>query len=303
MSAGELRDIARGGVVARTLDAGPDEVAICAATTLDVPAGFYVDQFRQIDAFKRGGPVQAVGRLAPDPSGAPLTRLTLDDGDLSALRDCRPGRCDLKLDREGLARLDAARGGSAPAMGPALGAHLADYASRYLREGDAALMAYADREPPTSVAAGMRAIVGDTDYLQAVAPALHDVLRSFTGTVPPGIESFVYWSKEAFGRKPVVSLTHALIAPGPDVTAIATKQIYASHYFDASLGVTLLGPPLSAGQGPRTTMIYLNRSKVDAFGGLLGRVARGVVRSRSRSGAERMIEALQARLRREYPRS
>ena len=81
-------------------------------------------------------------------------------------------------------------------------------------------------------------------------------------------------------------MTHLGIVPGehgsPVAYAIASKQIYAMHYFDASLGVTLLVPDTAASP-PSTYVVYLNRSRIDLFDGLWGGVARQVVKGKARS--------------------
>ena len=80
---------------------------------------------------------------------------------------------------------------------------------------------------------------------------------------------------------------------------MATKSIYASHYGDASLGVTMLiegGTPAS----PRTLVIYVNRSRLDVLGGVFGAIKRPLVRSRARDGAERTMRALRERTERQY---
>ena len=65
--------------------------------------------------------------------------------------------------------------------------------------------------------------------------------RQFTRTKEP--KNIFYWSNEMFGLKPVASLTHTTIWRDPNAigdTVITSQQLYASHYFNASLGVTLL---------------------------------------------------------------
>jgi hypothetical protein len=106
----------------------------------------------------------------------------------------------------------------------------------------------------------------------------------------------VYWSKEKVGPRPVVSLTHVIIRPpGDGVATIATKQLYASHYTTGSLGLTILADR-TADKGPRTLVVYLNRTRVDVFDGVLSAVKRPIVRSRARSGAVRMMTGLRTRL-------
>ena len=51
-----------------------------------------------------------------------------------------------------------------------------------------------------------------------------------------------------------------------------------------------------AAKGPASRVIYVNRSRVDAFSGLLGPVKRAAVRSRGRSTTERLLSGLRLRL-------
>ena len=58
----------------------------------------------------------------------------------------------------------------------------------------------------------------------------------------PNVENFIYWSKEMFSLKPVINLFHVTIYTrerhGTKDVFITSKQIYASHYFETSLGFT-----------------------------------------------------------------
>jgi hypothetical protein len=74
--------------------------------------------------------------------------------------------------------------------------------------------------------------------------------------------------------------------------AIASKQIYAMHYFDASLGLTLLVRDPSA-PFPATYVVYLNRSRIDLFDGLFGGVARRIAAGRARSLVAQQLARLQ----------
>ena len=59
----------------------------------------------------------------------------------------------------------------------------------------------------------------------------------------PGTSDILYWSEIRVSRRLVVSVTHLAISrttDGPSAYAIASKQIYGTHYFDASLGLTVL---------------------------------------------------------------
>ncbi len=97
----------------------------------------------------------------------------------------------------------------------------------------------------------------------------------------PGVESFVYWSKEKT-RKTVVSVAHVSIQtiprdPGP-AYAVAMKHLYDSHYFLGEMEFLTLLP--EAGDTPAFTLIHVLRARVDpprSFRGmLLGKMREGM---------------------------
>jgi hypothetical protein len=269
-------------------------VAIVTAALMAVPSEFFLDRFRRIEQFKKSAEVQQIARLGAAPSASEFAGLTLESSELKDARQCRVGRCAFKLDAAGIERMRAARDDQA-AM-DALRAHLAEYVSEYLQKGNSALMEYRDRSRPLAMTGQLQRILGDSPFLQKEWPALHAAVGAFPGTLPQELEHFVYWSKEKVGPRPVVSLTHVIIRPpGDGVATIATKQLYASHYTTGSLGLTILADR-TADKGPRTLVVYLNRTRVDVFDGVLSAVKRPIVRSRARSGAVRMMTGLRTRL-------
>ena len=92
----------------------------------------------------------------------------------------------------------------------------------------------------------------------------------------------------------MISITHvataATIDDSPIAYAVGSKQIYAMHYYDASLGLTLLVPdPTEAA----TYVVYLNRSRIDLFDGLFGGVVRRIVAGRARILVAEHLQRLQ----------
>jgi hypothetical protein len=297
-SAHEAQRIGRGETIARTIDADGSAIALAVAATIAVPPSFYLEKFRDIASFKKTEEVLQVGRYGHQPSAGDVAALTLDQEDVDDLRSCRAGDCGVKLDAAGINAV-AGRDARIETASTALREHLTAYTQRYLRSGNSALMEYHDSSPPGRVADQLRAIADRTPYLRRW-PTLFDAVFTFTGTLPSGLDDFVYWSKEKVGPRPVVSVTHAIISQSREGTAVvATKQIYASHYSRASLGITILldkGRP----EAPSMRIVYVNRSRLDIFGGILGPLKRPLVRSRAREGAERMMKGLKARLERQY---
>jgi hypothetical protein len=295
----DVARIARGETAVRALDSDAAEVAICAAIDVAVPPAFYVARFREIETFKTGELVLQVHRFGSPPSPADIATLKIADGDVDDLRRCRTDDCAVKLDLAGIERIRStqASGADGPSrIADAYRDHLVAYAARYVAHGNSALLEYRDSDRTDRIAEQLRLIVQHSPYLTRETPLVETAVSAFNGVLPGGMDGFLYWSSERVGPRVVVTITHAVIGARPGAPiAIATKQIYASHYFTASLGLTLLAD-LSTPSGPRTRVIYINRSRVDAFGGVLGSVKRAIARSRARKGADHTLRALRTRL-------
>jgi hypothetical protein len=295
----DVRKIQRGEVIGHTTQAGSDEVALAVAGTIRVPAAYYLRRLRAIESFKKSAEILQIGRFGTTPSAADLSSLTLDSADIDDLKACRLDRCGVKLDAQGIAQL-ARQDARSDQSSAAMREFLAAYVRRYLQGGNAFLIEYRDGSEPRRLASDLRRILDSSAYLQRGWPEVYRAVSDFTGSLPRELDHFVYWSKEKIGPRPVISVTHAIIGTERNGAAvIATKQLYASHYSYASLGVTMLldqGTP----EAPRTLVIYVNRSRLDVFGGLLGTIKRPLVRSRAREGAERTMRQLRDRLEREY---
>lgn len=125
-------------------------------------------------------------------------------------------------------------------------------------------------------------------------------LRRFPAT-DAGMDDILYWSRERLGSKAVISVTHLVIEKmserSPAAFVAASRQIYSSHFFDASLGLTILVP--SPESSTATTLVYINRSRVDVFDGWLGRVKPALVGPRLRPAMVKFL--LEARDRVEHP--
>jgi hypothetical protein len=297
-SAHDLSRAAAGTAVARSLAADGDEVAIAAAVFMEIPRQQYLERFRDIAVFKRNQAVLAIGRFSSPPATSDMRELTLDDDDVKALRRCRPGDCDVRIDAAGMGRVQATLNGSGAeqAATEALREHLAAYAADYVARGDTAVMEYHDHSRPRRIATDLGPIIRRSPYFDRDLSAIRGDVAAFPGIAKSPNEHMLYWSVEKIASTPVISLTHCIIAtPAPGLTAIATRQVYASHFFHASLGLTLVADAPDPGK-PGVTVIYINRSRVDAFSGILGPVKRVAVRARGRSTAERMLSGLRVRL-------
>jgi len=105
---------------------------------------------------------------------------------------------------------------------------------------------------------------------------------------------FLYWQETQFGLRPTVRISHLVIQDRPDHTVIASKMLYASHYFWTALELRVLLP--DPARGPGFWLVTVNRSRSDGLSGFTGRVIRGRVRSEVEDGMRAALTALKARL-------
>jgi hypothetical protein len=301
LSVTEIGRLDRGEVVSRTLEVkNRREVATLGIVRIDTSPSSYAERLADITTFKRTGDVVQVGLFSRVPQAGDVAALSLDEAELKRLRACRVGNCDVRLPADAIERLrrdvhwdapDASRQASA-----LIRQQLVDYVARYRARGSAAAMEYADRGPRLNVASEFAALLEADTVTARFAPRLRRHLLEYPAASGTGMTDFLYWSKELIRGRPVISITHvATVAAGDDspvAYAVGSKQIYAMHYYDASLGLTLLVPDRSSGASA-TFVVYLNRSRIDLFDGLFGGVARRMVAGRARGLVAEQLQRLQ----------
>lgn len=301
VSADERRRLDRGEVIARALPTSGSQIAVFVATRVEAAPESLVAWARAIEIFKRSQLVQAIGRFSEPPVLSDLDALTLDEVDVDDALRCRAGACGLKLTAPEIAALRAAAehagAGRRDAVQRAFRQIVLDRVLTYRAQGLTALPELTDRNAPRRIADALSALLDRSPYLTRV-PALADWVRRFPDAEAPEA-TLVYWSKEAYGSgKPVISVTHVGVArpdPAADRPAVVVTgtQLLATHYSNASLGLTMLVPGL--GGGP-SYLVYLNRSELDIFSGMFGGVARATMERRLARQAPVLVRDMRTRL-------
>jgi hypothetical protein len=249
--------------------------------------------------FRNGPSTLQIGVLHAPPVIGDLDGLTLDDGDLSAARQCKPGDCDLKLARSALERIRREMDWAAPdAKGRAtalMKQMLVDYVAAYQRGGTTEMATYVDNAQPLDTQAEFRKVLAASRYLVHYAPELQRYLEEFPKVRVAGAEDFYYWAKDKFGPKPTIAVYHVTVWRDPvDPTraAVASKQIYASHYFQAGLDLAAL---VDAPAGGGFDLIDLYRARIDPPTGLLSGVLLGKIRGGIEQGVAEGLRTAKAR--------
>jgi hypothetical protein len=300
VGAADRRALEGGAAIVRVVPAKSPDVAIFSATKIAVGGDRLVEWVRRISELKRGPYVTAIARFSDPPQPDDVRALTLDDDDLAALRRCRPGSCGMKLGEAEMTRVrQAIAAGGAQWKSAAQQAFrqiVLDRARAYLAGGLAALPSYHDQDHPVPLDGEFALLLQESGYLGRHAPQVVEYLRAFPAARHPPGDSFLYWSKETLGGKPIVSVTHVTIvrfadAPLPEALAVA-RQIYASHYVTGSLALTAI----TRGPDQRRFLVYFNRSRVDVLDGFLGGIVRRVMERRLRGEAVQVVQELRRRL-------
>jgi hypothetical protein len=146
---------------------------------------------------------------------------------------------------------------------------------------------YVNKKDPLSVASELSLLVADYRFIAGYSPELHRYLNDLGLPGPPGTEHMLYWTKEDFGVRPIFRISHQVIARGsgnPPVAIVATTQVYADHYLDAALGITL-----AIDAGRNFYMVTMNRARTRSLSGLLRRVVRSMVQTRSRDAMRKVL--------------
>ena len=300
MTDDDRRQLDRGASIARILPGQDREVAVFAAVAVDIDGDRLVQWMRRIEELKKSSYVLAIGRFSDPPRIEDLAGLALDDEELSAARQCRPGDCALKLSEAEMRELrraaDEARAGWKPALQQAFRQMILRRVRTYLAQGQSALGPYEDGERPVFPGARLTALVGHATFLDHL-PSFATYLDEYPRLHMPSVESFLYWSKERLARRATIGVTHVSIvrstAPGAPDVLVAGKQIFTTRYVNASLGVTALirGEP-----GHHAYLAYLNRSDVDVLGGTFGGIVRWFVQRRVKAEAADVLVGLKHRL-------
>jgi hypothetical protein len=253
VSEADRQRLERDEPVVQTLPGGGGQLAVFAATRLDAPPEALVAWTRRIAELKQSRFVLAIGRFSDPPSPADLRKLSLDERDLEAIRECVPGDCGLKLSAPEIESLKSAAESSGTEWQEAVQEEFRRLVvariDLYRTGGLRALPPAGDRKKPKHPAAVFSSILAKSPYLERL-PNVERWLEAYPAADDGGIESFFYWSKEQYGRgKPVISVTHVGIVhpePGDNHPAvlIVGKQILATHYAEGALGLTMvMGDP------------------------------------------------------------
>lgn len=292
--------VERGQAVAKVLDTDNREIAIAGAVRIHGTRDQLVTRSQDLEVLKTSTAVLDAGRFSPVPAAADLQRATFEEYSLD-LRNCRPGDCQVRLGADDISRFHKEVNWNDPdwrtQSARVWREVMAHYAAAYVSNGRKALPDYVNKREPLSVASEVSLLTSDFGFVSSYSPELAAYLHDFGPNPPAGTQHMLYWTREDFGIRPIFRISHQAIlqvtGPTPS-TLIATNQVYADHYLDAGLTLTMAlespgQPPANAAQARDFYVLSVSRARTRSLSGLLRRFARSTVQSRSRETMRKIL--------------
>jgi len=300
----QITAIRNGKAVAKVMESRtPDEVFVFGSVYVQSTPEKYLKLASDIDELRKLPSYLAVRKFSDPPQLSDLDGFTLEAGDIKQLKNCEPGKCDVQLPTKAMAAFRQSVNWSAPDAANQVNRLAQKMAlaaiQRYRQGGNAALGTYMDKHHPAAVGETFATLLSRSQAVPAYLPDLERYLLGYPHAQSENIQSEFYWEKVSFGLKPTVRIVQAIVYRDSRSTdpayAVAVKQLYASHYFEAALDLTVcVRDQENPGRG--FYLITLKGSQQAGLTGLKGGIVRKVAVDRTRGSLERALGAIKQRL-------
>jgi hypothetical protein len=274
------------------------EVAVFGAVWISAPVERYLETVRDVERFESGDAFRVTKKVSSPPRLDDFAQLTIPTEDVQDLRSCKVARCELKLSESAIQRMrndiqwnrsDAGEQVNRLARQIAL-----EYVTSYLKGGNAELAVYRDSDRPTFVAQEFASMIARLPALGEFMADVRHYLLDYPKASLPDSESFVYWQEANFGLKPTIRINHLVIARDANGAIVASKMLYASHYFWTALELrALVRDPQ---RGPGFWFVTESRSRSDGLSGFVGRLLRGKVRGEAEKGTAAVLQLTKTKM-------
>ena len=295
-----ITGIRNGKAIAKIVESRtPDEVFVFGAVYIESTPDKYLKFASDIDLLRKLPNYLAIQKFSNPPELSDLEGFTLESDDVKDLKNCRPGHCDVQLPDEAMDSFKQSIDWSASdvttrvnrlAQKMALDALL-----KYIEGGNAALGTYRDKKRPTVVADTFQSLLSRSKAMPVYLPALNRYLLDYPNANSDRIESQFFWEKVNFGLKPTLRIVQAIVYTNTEqqTFAIAVKQLYASHYFETALDLTVC---VKDPERPGIYLITMKGSQQAGLTGFKGSIVRKVAVDKTRSALEKALTAIKQKL-------
>jgi hypothetical protein len=301
LPASDYTRLLQGEPVTGLLPADPSkEVAVFGAVWINAPMSAYLAAVKDIERFEKGPSFLVTKKISSPPRLEDFAQLSLSAEDIEDLKTCEVGDCELKLGEDALRRFQKEIDWKKPLPQATVDAErlfrsmALDYVTRYRTAGNSALAAYRDTSRPTFVAEEFKTMIDQMPLLTDYLPEIKNYLLAYPKASLPRADSFLYWQSAKFGLKPTIRINHVVTSVQPSGAIVASKMLYANHYFWTAIELRVLVPDPARGKG--FWFATVSQSRSDGLSGFIGPLIRGRVRDEAEKGTEAALRAAKASL-------
>jgi hypothetical protein len=273
---GEITAIEKGKPVTKALPTQtPSEVAVFGAVYINASPEEYLRAAQNVEGLRKSPNYLGVRQFSSPPKLSDLQGFVLEADDINDLKNCKPGHCELQLPAESMEVFKKSVNWSAPDASTQVN-NLAQKMAleelvRYQKDGNAALGSYYDKDHPLHVTEQFESLVGESPSLTDYLPDLKRYLLDYPRARLANADNIFYWERVKFGLKPTLRMNQMVLFRHPgssgSLDGVAIKQLYASHYFQTALDLTVCARDSSQ---PNKAGFYLITVKVSRQAGLTG---------------------------------
>ena len=236
----QIAAIRSGKAIAKVIESRtPDEVYVFGSVYVEATPESYLKLASDIDALRKLPSYLAIQSFSDPPKLSDLEGFTLNEQDITELKNCKIGHCQLQLPTEAIEDFQQSIEWSAPDVADRVNRQAQRLAlqalQEYMQGGNTALGAYRDKKHPAAVAETFASLIGRFEALPVYLPELNEYLLDYPKAKLENMQAGFYWEKVNFGLKPTFRIVQKIVYRGTigkePAYAVAEKQIYASHYF------------------------------------------------------------------------
>jgi hypothetical protein len=305
LSDDQIAAISRGNAIAKILESRtPDEVFVFGSVYIASTPERYLTLASDIDDLRKLPSYIAIRKFSDPPQLSDLDGFTLEEEDIKQLKNCKAGHCEVQLPTEAMETFQRSVNWSAPDTAAQVN-HLAqqmalEAVQRYRQGGNAALGTYRDKNRPAAVAETFQSLLSRSKALPAYLPDLERYLLEYPNVRLDNVQTAFYWEKVNFGLKPTIRIVQAIVYRGTrsnePAYAVAVKQLYASHYFETALDLSVCVKDPTRTNERGFYLITLKGSQQAGLTGLKGGIIRKVAVDKTRSSLERALVSIKQKL-------
>jgi hypothetical protein len=306
----ELNGVDGGAPLVRIMEpADRRELAVVGIIRIAVLRSFYVARASDFPTALRDSSRLHLGLFSNPAAASDVAEFGLPHDDVKDLVKCRAGSCKVKLSAPAIEQLQTMTSASPQSADSIASAffreQMVNYITHYRAKGDQALIVYGDQDSTSSASRIYGAMLERSPYLYRYAPTLERYLKQFPQDRPAIIREVLFWSEEVLpSLKPTLTLDHEVVYSPPELpgcTLIATKQLYADHYFDGGLTLNAAVDAETKGANPPGLyLVTVRRLHFDDLpsGGLMN--VRGKAMGKLREGTASSLKQVKAQTERAW---